>query len=138
MNTRTHPIHHNRPIHDAVHPAVYRTIVGLTTWFVASVWLLFNRGPDVELNLAMVTVFFLIALAIPYALALTWRRNKAADEQQTTVENFHDWTKCEFSTWTGGLSGMEAAMQILLPLAAVAIGITLFGLVFLFDVPNLG
>ncbi len=35
------------------------------------------------------------------------------------------------------LSGREAAMQILLPIAAVAIGMTIFGLVFYFDVPAL-
>ena len=29
-------------------------------------------------------------------------------------------------------------MQILLPIAAVAIGMTIFGLVFYFDVPNIG
>jgi hypothetical protein len=41
-------------------------------------------------------------------------------------------------TWTGRVSGREAAMQILLPIAAVAFGMTIFGLVFLFTVPDLG
>jgi hypothetical protein len=35
------------------------------------------------------------------------------------------------------LRGKEAAMQILLPIAAVSIGMTIFGLVFLFDLPHL-
>ena len=39
---------------------------------------------------------------------------------------------------TGALSGREAAMQILLPIAAVSIGMTIFGLVFYFDVPHAG
>ena len=39
---------------------------------------------------------------------------------------------------TGNVSGGEAALQILLPIAAVAFGMTIFGLVFLFTVPHLG
>jgi hypothetical protein len=38
---------------------------------------------------------------------------------------------------TGGISGREAMVQILLPIGAVAICMTIFGLVFLFAVPNL-
>jgi hypothetical protein len=41
-------------------------------------------------------------------------------------------------TWTGGISGGEAAIQILLPISAVAFGMTIFGLLFLFAVPHLG
>ena len=51
---------------------------------------------------------------------------------------FGKWTACSFETWTGGISGREAAMQILLPIAAVAIGMTIFGLVFALAVPNPG
>jgi hypothetical protein len=40
--------------------------------------------------------------------------------------------------WTGSVSGREAAIQILLPIAAVAFGITIFSLTFLFTVPHLG
>jgi hypothetical protein len=42
----------------------------------------------------------------------------------------------EFATSTGTLSGREAAQQILLPIVAVSIGMTIFGLVFYFDVPH--
>jgi hypothetical protein len=134
----THPIRRDRLVHDALHPGVYRIIIGLTIWLVLSVWLLFNRGPYVGLNLAIVTVFFLIAVGVPLLLTLAWRRNRTADEQAKVVESFREWARCEFSTWTGGVSGTEAAIQILLPIAAVAIGMTIFGLVFYFDVPSLG
>ncbi len=36
------------------------------------------------------------------------------------------------------MSGAEAATQILLPLAAVSIGMTVFGVVFFLVVPQLG
>ena len=135
---RTHHFHPIRPAQDALHPLVYKTMVGLTLWLVFSVWVLFNRGAYVGLNLLIVTVFFMIAMAIPVALWLTWRRNVPADEQGGTDERFRDWSAHEFATWTGGVSGKEAAMQILLPIAAVCIGMTIFGLVFAFAVPNVG
>ena len=40
--------------------------------------------------------------------------------------------------WTGALTGREAAMQILLPIAAVSIGMFIFGLVYYFDIPHAG
>lgn len=132
----THPLH--RPVHDDLHPLVYKSMVGLTLWLVGSIWLLFDRGAYVGLNLLIVTVFFVIAVAIPVALWLTWRRNTPVDEQGGTDERFGDWSAREFATWTGGISGKQAAMQILLPIAAVSIGMTIFGLVFFFAVPNAG
>jgi hypothetical protein len=54
------------------------------------------------------------------------------------VESFRDWASEDFATWTGGLNGREAAMQILLPIAAVSIGMTVFGLVYVLDVAHPG
>jgi hypothetical protein len=36
------------------------------------------------------------------------------------------------------MSAREAVTQVLLPLAAVSIGMTIFGLVYYFDVPHIG
>lgn len=132
-----HPSRPNHPVHDALHPVIYQTIVGLTVWLVLSVWLLFDRGQYVALNLAVITAFFLIVTAIPLLIALTWWRNVLPDEHDPPPQRFGEWIASDFSTWTGKLTGGEAAMQILLPIAAVAIGMTIFGLVFYFDVPHL-
>jgi hypothetical protein len=136
----THPIRRNQPVHDELHPHVYRAIVGLSIWFVLSVWLLFDRGAHayVGVTFAVVTAFFLIAVALPAILALTWWRNSPADEHGPATERFREWAACEFATWTGRVSGTEAAMQILLPIAAVCIGIMIFGLVFALAVPKVG
>lgn len=131
----TDPIRHNQSFSEDLHPIVYRSIIGLTIWLVLSIWLFFNRGAYVGLNLAIVTVFFVIAVGVPLILAMTWRRNSAAREGDQAAMRFREWTDSEFATLTGALSGREAAMQILLPIAAVAIGMTIFGLVFYFDVP---
>jgi cobalamin synthase len=137
MTTRAHHIHH-RSIHDGLHPLVYRSIIGLTLWLVLSIWAFFSTGAYVELTLAMITVFFVVVVAIPVVIWMTWHHNAAARETRTFKESFRDWASEDFATWTGGLSGREAAIQILLPIAAVSIGMTIFGLVFYLAVPNSG
>jgi H+/Cl- antiporter ClcA len=135
-----HAHRHRRLVHDELHPLIYETLAGLAIWFVLSVWLLFDRGPGsyVGLTFAMISVFFIIVVGIPVLIWLTWRRNAAAARQSDNVEPFQSWSLHRFKTWTGEISGREAATQILLPIVAVSIGITIFGLVFLFDVPHLG
>jgi hypothetical protein len=133
-----HTQRRNRPVHDELHPLVYKSMIGLTIWLVFSIWLLFGGGAYFGLTLAMITLFFLIVTAIPVLIWLTWRRNVPAIERGTVIETFRDWTSEKFITWTGGLGGREAAIQILLPLAAVSIGMTIFGLIYHFDVPHAG
>jgi hypothetical protein len=103
-----------------------------------SIWALFDRGSYVGLTLGIITLFFLVIVGIPVLLWLTWRRNTPSDEQNRLNEPLRDWLSHSFETWTGGTSGRDAAAQVLLPIAAVAFGMTIFGLVFLFTVPQLG
>jgi len=138
MATCPLPVRHNRTTNDDLHPLVYRAIIGLTIWLVLSVWALFSRGAYEGLTLSVITLFFIILVGIPVILWLTWRRNTDPNEHYGQVAPFHEWSSHSFVTWTGGVSGREAAMQILLPIAAVAIGMTIFGLVFLFAVPHVG
>jgi hypothetical protein len=105
---------------------------------VLSVWALFSRGAYEGLTLSVITLFLMILVGIPVILWLTWRRNTDPNEHYGQVAPFREWSSHSFVTWTGGVSGREATMQILLPIAAVAIGMTIFGLVFLFAVPHLG
>jgi hypothetical protein len=130
------PVRHNRA-NDELHPLIYCAIIGLTIWFVLSVWVLFSRGAYEGVTLSVITLFFVILTGIPVLLWLTWRRNSDPDEQHNYVAPFGEWISQRFVTWTGGISGREAAIQILLPIAAVAFGMTIFGLAFLFAVPRL-
>ena len=138
MTTDARPVRHNRPIHDGLHPLVYRSIVALTIWLVLSVWVFFDRGAYVGLTLAMITVFFVIVVGIPVLIWKTWQHNAPSEETREPAGSFDAWASQSFATWTGALSGREATMQILLPIAAVALGMTIFGLVFYFDVPHVG
>jgi hypothetical protein len=138
MTAHLLPVRHNRPTNDELHPLIYRSIIGLTIWFVLSVWALFSRGAYTGLMLSVITLFFVILIGIAVLLWLTWRRNINPNERHGYVAPFGEWVSHPFVTWTGGISGGEAATQILLPIAAVAFGMTVFGLAFLFAVPRLG
>src|SRR5262245_6056555 len=133
------PIHvkHDRRTTE-LHPFGYRAMIGLTIWLVLSVWALFSRGAYEGVTLSVITLFFVVLVGIPVILWLTWRRNTDLNEQHDNVAPYREWCSVSFAQWTGGVSGREASMQILLPIAAVAFGMTIFGLVFLFAVPSLG
>jgi len=140
MPTHAHPVPSGGPDHDSegLHPSVYRTIIALTVSLVLSAWTFFNRGAYAELILAVVTLFFAIAVGIPLLIGKTWQHNAPPPETRTRSESFGAWASQDFATWTGRLSGREAAMQILLPIAAVSISMFVFGLVFYLDVPHAG
>ena len=134
----THLTRHNQAPKEKLHPIIYRLIIGLAAWLVLSIWLLFDRGSYVVLILAVITTFFFIAVGVPLIIAFTWWHNSGAREQSEHAIRFREWLACEFTTRTGALSAKAAAIQILLPIAAVSIGMTVFGLVLHFDLPNLG
>src|SRR5262245_7640556 len=135
MRTYPLPARSGPSTNDELHPLVYRSIVALTVWLVLSIWALFSRGAYEGLTLSVITLFFLVLVGIPVILWLTWRHNTEPDMRR--VQPYAEWASHAFETWTGRVSGLEASMQILLPIAAVAIGMTIFGLVFMFTVPNL-
>ncbi len=51
--------------------------------------------------------------------------------QQPTKPSFRDWRTGDFAVWGSRLHGTHAAIDMLLPLAAVAFGLTAIGIVFL-------
>jgi len=138
MSTYPVPVRRDLPTNAALHPFVYRAIIGLTIWLVLSAWALFSRGTYEGLTLSVITFFFLILVGIPVLLWRTWQHNAGLHDQLDHDEPFNEWASSSFATWTGAISGWEAATQILLPIAAVAIGMTIFGLTYLFAVPHAG
>ena len=57
-----------------------------------------------------------------------WQRN--ADGARSGSLSFRDWAAAEFDTSTGRAKGANATAEILLPIAVVAVGMTVLGLVF--------
>jgi hypothetical protein len=107
---------------------------GLLIWFVIAAWLLFGGAGYVELALTMVSVLVFMAIAIPLAL---WRTNRTAQRlggpsraTEPASEALNTWLRGRFATWTDQEKGSTAAIEVLLPLAAVAFGMTALGIVF--------
>ena len=122
-------IRYDRPASDELHPLVYQALIGLALWLILSVWAFFNDWGYAELLLAVVSGFILIVVAVPGAIWLTWRRHRDPSPARPRHDsNFRDWASGDFNIWQSRISGTEAAIQILLPIAAVALGMTAFGI----------
>jgi hypothetical protein len=120
----------NKPVFDQLHPNIYRIAIGLVVWFVLAAWVFFDRGGPTGLPLAFVTVLLLIAVGLTLVLSRVWRNHPMPREPQLERLPFHDWRRGEFAVWGSRLRSMHAAIDILLPFVAAAVGMTAIGIVF--------
>lgn len=121
---------HNKPVFDQLHPRIYAVAVGLIAWFALMAWVLFDRSSYVSLSLTFVTVLFVVAVLVPFALSLVWRKYQKPYEPHQQETSFHDWRHGDFVVWGAKLRGTHAAIDVLLPLIAVSFGLTAIGIVF--------
>jgi hypothetical protein len=123
---------HGHSVSGAFHPLVYKVLAGLALWFVLSAWG-FAGGGHTDFVLGVVTLFFLVSVGLPGALALT-RRSRRAHSSAESEEVFDGWARREIDLFTGPAKGRLAAIEAALPIAAVAFGMTAFALVVHFAV----
>ena len=128
MSTRNnHP-----PARGTLHPVIYLAIITLAGWFVLSIWGFAGNG-RIDYLLAVVTGFVFVAVVIPCIL---WRMaskrvaKSAREEDANKARSFRDWAARDFTTWQDNVKGVNAAIEILSPIAAVAFGMTAFAVVF--------
>ena len=127
---------HDRPVSDQLHPMIYVTAIGLVTWFAVAAWILFDHdfsggSSEVSLPLAVISVLLLVAVLLPVALSLVWKRHVMPDDGHPNRVAFREWSHRDFAVWGSKIRGIHAAIDLLLPLAAVAFGLTGIGIVFL-------
>jgi hypothetical protein len=128
-----HDAHHHtdHPVTDGLHPAIYLGLAGTCLWLIVSAWVFFgSQGQYAAYSVAVATGFFLIAGGIPFVIWRTWRHNAPDGTAEQPRRAFSDWWRGELETWQGRVEGWDAAVEVLLPLGAAAIGMTLIGLVF--------
>jgi hypothetical protein len=118
-----------KPVFDELHPRIYAVAAGLLAWFALMAWVLFDRGSYVSLSLTFVSVLFLVAMGVPFALSLVWRKYQMPYVRHKET-SFHDWRAGDFVVWGAELHGADAATDVLLPLMAVSFGLTAIGIVF--------
>ena len=121
-----------RPVTGNLHQGVYWTAAGLAIWMVLSVWLFAGSGVT-DYLLFIVSGFICIVVLLVFILS---RVGHKAATSEAEMPPLREWTKSDFEIGQAGdrsqLGSRQAATLILLPIAAVAFGMTLFGLIFLF------
>lgn len=131
------PAHPGKIVFDRIHPRIYAIAVGLVAWFALAAWILFDHGlgqrGEVSLPLAMMSFLFLMAVLLPWTLSRVWVRHRMREEGEPSDAGLRDWGLRDFSVWGAKIKGSHAAIDVLLPLAAVAFGLTAIGIVFLIE-----
>ena len=108
--------------------AVYAALIGFVAWMALAAWGFAGPG-YADLSLTVVTLFLLIATAIPLVLWRVWRAN-SDPQTESKREPFADWAAGDFETWQDRVKGRNAAAEIILPIAAAAVGMTALAIVF--------
>lgn len=112
------------------HPRIYTILIGLAVWFVFAIWS-FAGGGVTDYLLFIVSGFIGLSIVLPLILFHVGRVHGAstADDGQLPLR---DWVRWDYDTSTGRLRGSQAAAEILLPIAAAAVGMTAIGIAFHF------
>ena len=125
----------SRPVTGSLQPRVYTVLMGLALWMALWVWR-FVGGGETDYILFIVTGFIVVVVALQLVLMRVRRADKpvdadnGADDSMDGVPSFHQWAQGEFEAERGRLRAVEAALLILLPIAAAAIGMMAFGIEF--------
>jgi len=107
--------------------AVYAVLIGFVAWMALAAWGFAGPG-YADLSLTVVTGLLIIAIAIPLILWRVWCANNGA--QPDNRMSFSEWKFSQFEIWQDRVKGSNAAVEIVLPIAAAAIGMTAFAIVF--------
>lgn len=114
-----------------LHPRVYAVLIGLALWFVLWVWSFVGAGiTDYLLFIVSGFIFVVVALQLILSGVGQETTNLGTAEAIDKPASFRDWMRGDFDTGDGRMSGAEAAILILLPIAAAAIGMMAFGIEF--------
>lgn len=107
--------------------AVYAAVIGFVAWMVLAAWGFAGPG-YADLSLAVVTGLLIVVIAIPLVLWRVWRANSG--ERRENRMSFREWKSRPFETWQDSVKGSNAAAEIILPIAAAAVGMTAFAIIF--------
>jgi hypothetical protein len=115
-----------------LHPAIYATIAGLALLFVIGAWGFFAPN-DMYYLLAIVTGFIFVAVFLPFQLWRVQRHGNDPRDTSLSPRSLVNWLHTDFDAWQSRIKGSDAAAGILLPVAAVAIGMICFAIILHFD-----
>jgi hypothetical protein len=121
-----------RPVTNRAHPRIYTIVAVSCAWFVLMVWN-FATGGLVDYLLVIVSGFIFVAIALTMILfSVSGKKNADTTPGNASDPSLREWAGWNYETRTGRILGAQAAVQILLPIVAAAVGMTLIGIIFHF------
>ncbi len=106
---------------------VFALLAGFVLWMVIAAWAGFAGPGYSDVALTVVTGLLMVAIGIPFVL---WRMVRANDPDTQKPQRLSEWSSSEFETWQDRQKGRDAATEIVLPIAAAAVGMTALAIVF--------
>ena len=116
------------PVSQGLPRQVYWLIIALAIWLVVSAWGFIGGGYD-KLVLVIVSLFIAVAVGLPLVLGMIAYRHRRALGGNWDEASLGDWAHSQFNAHSGLTRGSTAIIEVLLPICAVAFGMTLFAIV---------
>jgi hypothetical protein len=114
-----------------VHPLVYRSMLGLAILMTLATWGFYAPDHYLGLILGVVSAFVFLVLTLATMLSrMSWKYKSKASRQDGASAG--GWLNRQFQTWQYSIKGSEAATNMLLPIAAVALGMVILTVEFSF------
>ena len=115
-----------RPTTSRLPSWVYALLTGLVAWFVLAAWLFAGPGA-IDYLLTIVSGFVFIVISLQVILSRVGRGEGTFNDADAQPE-FRDRAKWDLDVFQSRLSIAQATMQILLPVASAAVGMTAIGI----------
>lgn len=116
-----------------IHPAIYLAVAGLAALFIASAGTFAARNDSYYL-IAIACGFILAAVGLPYQLWRVQRHGHDPRDTSLSHRTLWGWLNADLDVWQARIKGSDAAVGILLPIAAVAIGMLCFAIILHLEV----
>jgi hypothetical protein len=115
-----------------MHPYIYKMMVGLVLWMLLAAWGFVSSGYT-GIALGMITFFLIVSVGLIAVLWRISRRGRDTGLDKGRRRTLAAWLDGEVEVWGSRLHGTHAATQILLPLVAAAVGMTVLMIVLHLD-----
>lgn len=111
-----------------VHPVAIEIALAAALWFIAVTWVSFARGPEVDWDLVVVTLFFIFFFALFLFTASPALKDPRWRQRKTT---FREFLESEVGTETGPMRGREVLLEIVVLPVSLAFAATLIGVIWI-------
>ena len=115
-----------------LHPHLYKIMMLLVLWMLLAAWGFVYTGYT-GIALTMVTFFLIVSVGLLTVLWRISRRGPGTGLDKGRNRSLSAWLDGEVEIWGSRIHGTHAATQIILPLAAAAVGMTVLLIVLHLD-----